>query len=185
MTYFKRFRMEIDVARFEVPERPLPPEYSLLPWAPDLLEHHAQVKYLSFREEIDANIFTCFTQLDGCRKLMRDIARLPRFLAETTWLAAKRLPSGGLEYCGTIQGIVGRNGNGSIQNIAVTPSHRDKGIGRHLIRHCLDGFRLAGLSRVSLDVTAQNTSAIRLYEKLGFEITKTLYRVTEVSASLA
>ena len=60
--------------------------YRFESWNPALLDAFAEAKYLSFRSEIDANVFPCLGELDGCRRLMREIVRKPGFLPETTWL---------------------------------------------------------------------------------------------------
>ncbi len=183
LTYFKRYRMEIDLpgrdfARLQVPE-----PYSLLPWDRSLLEIHAQVKYVSFRDEIDANVFPCFGELSGCLRLMNDIARREGFLPGATWLAAYRHPDGQLEYCGTIQGVRDRSGLGAVQNLGITPAHRGHSLGSCLLYRALEGFRRAGLTRVFLEVTADNEGAIRLYRRLGFVPVKTVYKAVEVACS--
>ena len=57
------------------------------------------------------------------------------------------------------------------------------GLGTCLLFHSLDGFRRAGIRRVFLEVTAQNTGAIRLYHRLGFVTTKTVYKTVEAAYS--
>ena len=58
-----------------------------MPWEASLLEEFAEAKYLSFRTEIDSNVFPCLGELGGCRRLMSEIARKPGFLPQATWLA--------------------------------------------------------------------------------------------------
>ena len=41
------------------------------------------------------------------------------------------------------------------------------------------GFRAAGLRRVYLEVTAENSSAVRLYRDLGFRRAKVLYKAVD------
>ena len=80
MTYFKRYRMEIPLNRdFTIPQA-LPAGYSLLPWNEQLLEAHAEAKYRSFEYEIDANVFPCFGEYEGCLRLMREISRRETFI---------------------------------------------------------------------------------------------------------
>jgi ribosomal protein S18 acetylase RimI-like enzyme len=43
------------------------------------------------------------------------------------------------------------------------------------------GFRDAGIRRVYLEVTAQNTGAVRLYQRLGFRLIKTVYKAADVA----
>ena len=180
LTYFKRYRMETELVGRDL-ACSVPDGYRLLPWDVALLEPHAQTKYLSFRDELDSNVFPCLGELAGCLRLMGEISSKPGFLPEATWLAARRLSDDGrLEYCGTIQGIRARDGYGSIQNLGIVPAHRDRGLGTALLFRALTGFRQAGLRRVSLEVTAENDGAVRLYQRHGFVPAKTVFKAAEV-----
>jgi len=182
--YFKRYRMEIDLGRWAKPTVQPPAGYRLLAWDAALLETHARVKYMSFRDEIDANVFPCLGELDGCMRLMREIAAKPGFLPGATWLAVfDGSPHNRSEFCGTIQGVCARDGIGSVQNLGVVPEHRDRGLGTCLLEQSLAGFARAGLGRVSLEVTAENEGAIRLYHRRGFSTVKTIYKAAEVVLS--
>ena len=151
-----------------------------------MLDAFAETKYLSFRGEIDSNVFPCLGELAGCRRLMSEIAQKPGFLAEATWLveytpeytASSRR---GVEYCGTIQGVRDYAGLGAIQNLGITPEHRNNGLGTALLGHALQGFRRTGLQRVYLEVTAENAGAIRLYRRLGFVTVKTVFKAVEAA----
>ncbi len=180
-TYFKRYRMEIDLVAHPPRKKPAPLGYQLLPWNDSLLDFHAQAKYMSFRDEIDAHVFPCFSELAGCRRLMRDISNKPSFMPEATWLATYQVDDESeKECCGTIQGIRQSSGIGSIQNLGIVEGHRDQGLGTCLLFQSLDGYRRAGLERVSLEVTAENDAAIRLYLRHDFAIVKTVYKAVEM-----
>jgi len=90
---------------------------------------------------------------------------------------------GEVECCGTIQGIRATHKYGAIQNVGVTPAHRGRGIGSAMIFAALAGFQQVGLPRVYLEVTAQNDGAVRLYNRLGFRRTKTLFKAVELAYS--
>jgi ribosomal protein S18 acetylase RimI-like enzyme len=181
VTYFKRFRMEIDLAGYRFARPLLPPGYRLVAWRDDHLADHADAKYHSFRHEIDADVFTCLGDLAGCFRLMEEISQRDGFLPEATWLAVYDAPRRGLlENCGTIQGIRASHKYGGIQNVGITPAHRGLGLGSALIAAALTGFQHAGLSRAYLEVTAQNDRAVQLYKRLGFRRTKTLYKAVEM-----
>jgi RimJ/RimL family protein N-acetyltransferase len=160
----------------------VPSGYRLLAWHPELIEDHAAAKHESFRNEIDAGVFDCLADLAGCQRLMEEICHKDGFLPEATWLAVY---SGGgtIEYCGTIQGIRATHKYGAIQNVGITPRHRGRGVGTALITAALVGFQQAGLSRAYLEVTAQNDRAVRLYKRLGFRRTKTLFKAVELAYS--
>jgi GNAT superfamily N-acetyltransferase len=177
IAYFKRFRMEIDLC--DVPPVPaLSAGYSWVPWDASLLEPHADVKFFSFQEEIDACVFPSLGSRDGCYYLMREICRKSGFLGEATWLVA--CPAG---YCGTVQGVRERSGLGAIQNLGVMPFHRGRGLGTALLVRALHGFRRCGLGRAFLEVTAQNEAAVRLYRSLGFRCRKTVYKAVGAAAA--
>jgi RimJ/RimL family protein N-acetyltransferase len=181
IVYFRRYRMEIDLA-LPLFERPAAPaEYRLTPWNDRLLETHAQTKFQCFRWEMDANVFPSLSTKEGCRRLMTEIARRSGFVPEATWLleywpAGARRP----QPCGTIQGVA-EDRVGAIQNVGVTSKHRGLGLGTLLVWQSLAGFRAAGIRRVFLEVTAQNRGACRLYERLGFRQTKVVYKASDVA----
>lgn len=182
LCYFKRYRMEIDLRSRRSIAALIPHGYRLLPWHADLLFDHSEVKYQSFRNEIDADVFNCLGVLDGCHRLMEEISLKDGFLPEATWLAVYQdgdVP----EPCGTIQGIRAAHRYGAIQNIGIVPGHRGHGVGSALISAALTGFQQAGVSRVYLEVTAQNDGAVRLYKRLGFRRTKTLFKAVDLAYS--
>ncbi|HTQ39127.1 MAG TPA: GNAT family N-acetyltransferase [Pirellulales bacterium] len=233
LTYFKRFRMEIDLRGRDFSAPPLPVGYHFVPWASSRLEAHAEAKYHSFRDEIDSNVFPCLGDFAGCLRLMEEIAAKPGFLPEATWLVAHtdddvrfdgqidfsrmnhvsvagicetdtndgygassrnvvpirrdnlRLLNGNsntaMHYCGTVQGVFDRSGMGAIQNLGVVPEYRGLGLGTALMQQALAGFQKAGIKRAFLEVTAQNSGAVRLYKQLGFARSRTVYKVSEVA----
>jgi ribosomal protein S18 acetylase RimI-like enzyme len=181
VTYFKRYRMEFDLAKGIHDPPALPEGYFLHAWSERHIAAHAEVKFRSFREEIDAHVFPCFSEREGCHRLMCDIAQREGFLESATWLLEFHpATSRRGEFCGTIQGIRDAYGMGAVQNVGIVPEHRGKSLGSVLIFQALHAFRKEGLRRASLEVTSQNTGAMRLYHRLGFRKTKTVYKAAEV-----
>lgn len=171
-TYVQRLRMEAPLRSLPTPV--VPAGYELVPWDHDLVEPHAEVKWLAFRETIDAAIFPNLGRLDGCLQLMGAIAAHVGFVPRATWLA--RAPEG---YCGCIQGVRGARRAGMIQNLAVLAECRGHGVGRALLEAALCGFRDAGLVTAQLEVSARNGPAVRLYQSAGFVVRKSFYRETQ------
>lgn len=182
LTYYKRYRMERRLsAEMRLPA--LPPGYRLVAWSPERLHDHAEAKYHSFRDEIDAGVFSCLGVLEGCERLMHGISHREGFLPEATWLMEYAAGPHKVEPCGTIQGIRVSAHYGGIQNVGVTPLHRGRGLGAALVAAALVGFQQTGLARVYLEVTAENLAAVRLYKRLGFRRTKTIYKTAELAFS--
>lgn len=181
--YFKRYRMEIqldDLARAPIV---LPEGYTWTEWNEADVERHALAKFQSFRDELDAEVFACLGDYYGCLRLMQDICHQEAFLGPATWLISWIGDGIPAVDCGTIQGIALTDQLGSIQNIGIVPAHRGQGLGRALVLKSLNGFQLAGMKRVVLEVTASNTAAVELYRSLGFRVMRTMYRVAHVEES--
>ena len=58
-----------------------------------------------------------------------------------------------------------------IYSIAVAPPARGRGIGRRMMQRAENEARKRGCCRMRLEVRMENTTAIRLYESLGFSDT--------------
>ncbi len=184
--YFRRFRMEFNFAETNLPQPQLPAGFEFIGWQPQDVERHAVAKFRSFREGLDLQLFPCLSTLEGCRKLMGEIAGQPSFMPSATWLVS-RLPDrrGFCEDCGTVQGLGSSGEAGFIQNIGVIADCRGLGIGRALILKSLHGFRTRGTRRVYLEATAENVPAIELYRSLGFRLIRTNYREVPTTSAIA
>ncbi|MFM7076934.1 MAG: GNAT family N-acetyltransferase [Planctomycetaceae bacterium] len=203
--YFKRYRMDVVLPAAPAPLPDLPAGYRFVAWHDGLLDAHARTKFRAFRSEIDAVVFPCLGDLEGCRRLMREIRGKVGFLPAASWLVARAKPvlaalegTGGslepgaraplepgarapleLEWCATIQGVIDANGHGSIQNIGVVPTERGRGLGTALVAAALHGFAAEGAPRAWLEVTADNVRAVRLYQRLGFRRTRTIFKTVD------
>ena len=185
LTYFKRFRMEIDLAGRDLTPTPVPSNYDFLPWEESLLDAFSQAKYRSFRNELDANVFPCLAEFDGCRKLMAEIVRKPGFLPEATWLVVCSgrwtKPARLLRHRAGNPRPAGTGGHPE-------PGHRSRTPQRSAWARACCGARWpasieAGVRRVYLEVTAQNEGAIRLYRRVGFVAIRTVYKAVEAEYS--
>lgn len=173
-TYFKRYRMELDL-RLPRPSALLPAGFDWVPWSAGMLESHAQVKFRCFADEIDAVVFPSLGHLSGCRDLMTAIATRPGFCSSATWLVGD-----GNEIVGTVQGLLDSSGFGGVQNLGVVPEYRGHGIGPALLLKALEGFVAVSARRAFLEVTARNEPAVRMYRRMGFRCYKTIYREVRI-----
>jgi ribosomal protein S18 acetylase RimI-like enzyme len=67
-----------------------------------------------------------------------------------------------------------RGERGWIGGLGVVPSARRHGVGRSLMEAVHDRAREHGVSRILLEVIEANDAAFRLYESLGYEVTRWL-----------
>ena len=152
-----------------VPE--LPTGYAWITWSEIWLEDHAVTKYRSFKNSVDLKIFPSLGSGLGCLELMRIIHNKLAFCPEATWLIHHEKAG----FVGTIQGIGETWKEAAIQNIGVVEGHRGIGLGRALLLKAIAGFRGTGYRRATLQVTARNTPAVRLYLQMGWQIRKVIY----------
>ncbi len=176
--FVKRYRMTLSLADAPRVVSTLPPDYAWVEWSRSLIALHSETKYQCFHDEFDSQIFPALGKQTGCLQLMKDITAKHTFLPEATWLLSYH-GNPQIEYCGTIQGLGHTPQMGSIQNVGITPSHRNKGLGRALVLKSIEGFRKFGFKSVFLEVTADNSHAVALYQSLGFRMTRTMFRPIE------
>ncbi len=190
VTYFHRYRMQYDLREGLFTPHEIPAGYTFVPWHEQLLDDHAEVKFESFRNELDASVFPCLGNSDGCRRLMKEISCRQGFIPQATWLirhttdqalGTTTLQGDQYENCGTVQGIRSQTDVGTIQNIGISQAHRGRGLGTLLVHNCLKGFQDAGVRFVTLEVTSHNTGAFRLYKRLGFRVLKTVFKSVDIS----
>lgn len=96
-----------------------------------------------------------------------------RWSAETYW---SELAAPGRWYQvavrdGQVVGWVGlavQGSDGDVQTIAVSPAAQGLGLGRVLLQALIDEAKNCGVERVLLEVRADNSPALGLYDSLGF-----------------
>jgi ribosomal-protein-alanine N-acetyltransferase len=71
-------------------------------------------------------------------------------------------------------GLGGLVRKGHVVSIAVMPQSRRKGTAKALINRALEGMAYYKAKQCFLEVRVTNESAISLYKKLGFEVTRTI-----------
>jgi ribosomal protein S18 acetylase RimI-like enzyme len=71
---------------------------------------------------------------------------------------------------------------GHVIGMMVRPEARRAGIGALLLEACIAEAREAGLEMLTLTVTAENASAVRLYERHGFVAYGTLTRALKIGS---
>ncbi|NHJ05669.1 MAG: GNAT family N-acetyltransferase [Candidatus Heimdallarchaeota archaeon] len=66
-----------------------------------------------------------------------------------------------------------------IAEICVHPEHQRKGLGKALMNSIIEGCKKKGIKYLGLGVTIDNSGAYKLYEKLGFKLTKNILAIAK------
>ena len=98
------------------------------------------------------------------RAYMRKIIQSPR---SATWIAEEE--SRLIGFAIVSWGRESEPHGAYIQTVEVAKEHRGEGVGRELLRRIEDSARAAGARAIWLHVDVENLSAIRLYERHGYE----------------
>ncbi len=69
------------------------------------------------------------------------------------------------------------NWYGHLEDLVVDPAYRGSGQAERLIKHAIKAARENSLSRLELNALNNNTTARRLYEKLGFTTNSVVYEL--------
>lgn len=179
--YVKRLLMAFDFATTSFEPPTIPNDFFWKGWAPTLIKTHAQLVHIAFSNDLDGRIFPTFRQYDACEHLVRATASVRSFVPEATWLIGRNLSSeihgenSLFDFCAAIQCVRNRKRIGEIQNVSVHPSARRLGLGRALVLKALEAFENIGVERVTLEVTAENAAAVRMYDSLGFRTLQYFY----------
>jgi len=166
--FVKRNQMVFDFMKTDLAPPQLPTGFWFVEWSASLIEPHADILHRSFRDDIDGTVFATFRQYNHCRRLIEILVDSPHFLPEATLLIAYGNPEGLFEFVANIQGLKLADDVGAIQNVAVLPEYRRRGIGQALVLGALQGFQRSGVQRVTLEATSDNHAAVNLYDQIGF-----------------
>jgi len=165
-TYGRNF-MEVDLAMVaRLPER----KSSLLidGWSERKQDEAASLIASAYLGHVDSEINDQYRSPVGARRFLLNIIQYPgcgSFFQPASFVALD--PATG-KLCGICLSSLVQSEVGHITQVCVLPSVRNTGLGYALIRRSLDALAKYGCRKASLTVTAANTGAIQLYERMGF-----------------
>jgi ribosomal-protein-alanine N-acetyltransferase len=107
---------------------------------------------------IEAELFGADAWTAG--QFWSELARVP----DTRWYVVAREGTRVVGYAGLFQA----GPEADIQTVAVAAAAQGRGLGRRLVEALLDAAGSRGAQVVHLEVRADNTAALRLYDTLGF-----------------
>jgi ribosomal protein S18 acetylase RimI-like enzyme len=147
-----------------------PEGIAIAPWTEAQQDDSARLVAAAYRGHIDSEINDQYRSPSGSRRFLSNIVQYPgcgTFFPPASFAAFASNGAKG-ELCGiSLTSLVARE-TGHITQICVAPSQRGKGVGYALLRRSMLALAAHGCRTVGLTVTSKNTSAIRLYEQMGF-----------------
>ncbi len=170
---YPRYLMVADVERVrEMRPRAVGERVVMDRWTERRQEEVAHLIAASYRGHIDSQINDQYRSAEGARRFLFNIVQYPgcgAFFPPGCWVALERMTG---RVCGvSLASLVGEE-VGHITQICVSPGMRGVGVGSELLRRSVEALGQSGARRVSLTVTKANEGAVKLYERVGFEVRK-------------
>ena len=145
------------------------PDIEFRRWGEQDFQPAAGVITAAYAGHIDSEINDQYRSLNGSLRFLNNIVRFPGcgiFDNNASFVAVHRLTRMviGVLLCSRVKDDVGH-----ITQVCILPEFRGRRIGESLIALCTHELRSRNFSTLSLTVTEDNTKAVSLYDRLGFE----------------
>ena len=170
---FVRNFMEIegDMARRLPEKRPSQPVL-FDSWSERKQDEAATLIASAYQGHIDSEINDQYRSPAGARRFLMNIVQFPgcgSFFQPASFVAIE--PASG-RLAGICLASLVQTDVGHVTQVCVSKAARGTGAGYELIRRSLESLARHGCRKVTLTVTASNTEAIALYERMGFRKTR-------------
>ena len=152
----------------------LPPSNSairILPWDERRQDEAAQLIASAYQGHVDSQINDQYRSFAGAKRFLTNIVQYPgcgRFFHGGSFMAE--------DSSGRISGLIlsshVADDVGHVTQVCVSPEMKGRGVGYELMRSAMTAMVNDGCERASLTVTASNTGAIQLYQRLGYRSTR-------------
>ena len=129
----------------------------------------------AYQGHIDSEINDQYRSPGGARRFLLNIIQYPgcgSFFQPASFVA---LDPGTGKLCGISLSSLVNADVGHVTQVCVSRAIRGTGVGYELVRRSLEALARHGCRKASLTVTAANTDAILLYERMGFHKTRSFF----------
>jgi ribosomal protein S18 acetylase RimI-like enzyme len=170
LSTFERNFMRIDLDTAVLRESSVRHPVFIERWSDHYQDGAAQVIADAYSGHIDASINDQYRSAAGARRFLYNIVQYPgcgTFYRPASFAA---FDAGG-HLCGLSLASLVAADCGHITQICVAPEIQGTGVGYELLRQSLNALRSSRCRSASLTVTSANTSAVALYEHVGFHTT--------------
>jgi len=144
----------------------------LTKWNDRYFEPCAKLIYLAYTNHVDGEINDQYRSRTRALKFLKNIILLPgcgQFVPTASFLLHD---PGSDELVAAVLTSEVSSGVGHTTQICVLPGFQGHGIGRMLMQTSAEALRSMKFRELTLTVTSENHTAVQLYEKLGFQTTK-------------
>jgi len=141
-------------------------------WNDRYFEPCAKLIYLAYANHVDGEINDQYRSSHGALKFLKNIILLPgcgQFVPGASFLLHE---PGSEELVAAVLTSEVSPGVGHTTQICVLPGYQGHGLGRMLMQTSAEALRSMKFRELTLTVTSDNHTAVRLYEKLGFRTIK-------------
>ncbi len=141
-------------------------------WHDRFFESCAKLIYLAYANHVDGDINDQYRSRYGALKFLKNIVLLPgcgQFVPEASFVL--RHP-GSDDLVGAVLTSEVSSGVGHTTQLCVQPGFQGHGLGRILMQTSAEALRAMRYNELTLTVTAENHTAVHLYERLGFSTIK-------------
>jgi len=139
-------------------------------WRADDFETAADIIHLSYVNQVDSQMNDQYMTRSGCKEFLTSLISFTgcgSFLPEHSWVVEDK---NNQELYAVIITTVVSDRTAHFPQISVRPDWQGKGLGKELLRIAMNDLCRRGFKAVSLAVSAENTNAVRLYNRCGFRI---------------
>ncbi len=167
LTAFDRNFMRLDFGA-RLPEARLRRAVHIEHWSEQYLDAASQLIALAYEGHVDSRINDQYCTAAGARRFLFNIVQYPgcgAFQKPASFVAFDAVSG---RICGVCLASIVAPACGHITQVCVSPWARGARVGYELLRRSLDALAECGCTAASLTVTASNTGAVELYERMGF-----------------
>jgi ribosomal protein S18 acetylase RimI-like enzyme len=169
---FERLFMRADLRETDLRTGKLRRAVYIENWLENYHDEASQLIAEAYTGHIDSRINDQYRSAMGARRFLINIVQFPgcgAFFRPATY-AAFDADTGRL--CGISLASLVAPESGHITQICVSKAARHTGLGHELLRRSLTTLKESGCISASLTVTAANSDAVALYERVGFTVAR-------------
>jgi ribosomal protein S18 acetylase RimI-like enzyme len=170
--YTRQF-MLLDLQKTEAGRPGGAPGMRLDRWNDRYFETCAKLIYLGYANHVDGEINDQYCSISGALKFLKNIILLPgcgQFVPGASFVLRQ---AGSDELVAAVLTSEVSPGVGHTTQICVLPGYQGHGLGRMLMQTSADALRAQKFRELTLTVTSENHTAVKLYENLRFKTIKT------------